>query len=112
LLEPASFSYCWWSSELTKLIRNLRRARRQHKRCACAEAWQVYLEVLNIKGEAIRKARAAHFKLAVANAARGKRGSWPLAIWAITRCHLLPTATSIPNPVTPSRTARTLIEKQ
>ncbi len=69
-----SFSASWWSSELTQLVRNARRARRRHTRCPCADAWRVYLEALNAKREAIRKAIAAHFKQAVAEAARVRKG--------------------------------------
>ncbi len=42
----------------------------------------MYLEAANAKREAIKKAIAAHFKQAVADAARGRRGIWPLAKWA------------------------------
>jgi hypothetical protein len=110
LSKPVFFSVPWWSSELTRLVRNARRARRWHKRRPCAEAWRVYLEALNAKGEAIKKAKAAHFKQAVAEAARGRRGIWPLAKWAKTRSHLPPTPPSIPNLVIPSGTATTLVE--
>ncbi len=79
LSKPVSFSVPWWSSELTQLVRNARRARKWHKRHPCAEAWRVYLEALIAKGAAIRKAKAAHFKQAVAEAARGRRGIWSLA---------------------------------
>ncbi len=92
-------------------MRNARRARRWHKRRPCAKAWRVYLEALNAKGEAIRKAKAVHFKQAVAEAARGRRGIWPLAKWAKTRSHLPPTPPSIPNLVTPSGTATTPVDK-
>jgi hypothetical protein len=37
------------------------------------------LEALNAKGEAIKRAKAAHFKQDVADAARGSRSIWPLA---------------------------------
>jgi hypothetical protein len=50
-----------------------------HTRRPSAEAWRVYLEALNAKGEALRKAKAAHFKQAVAEAARGRKGIWLLA---------------------------------
>ncbi len=59
-------------------MRNVRRARRWHKRRPCPEVWRVYLEALNVKGEAIRKAKAAHFKQAVADAAKERKGIWPL----------------------------------
>ncbi len=111
LTKPASFSVSWWSSELTQLVRNPRRARRWHTRRPWAEAWRDYLEALIAKGEAIRKAKAAHFKQAVAEAARGRRGIWPLAKWAKTRSHLPPTPPSIPNLITPAGTATTPIEK-
>ncbi len=62
------------SSVLTQLVRSARRARRWHTRRPCAEAWRAYLEALNAKGEAIKKAKAAHFKQAVAEAARGRKG--------------------------------------
>jgi hypothetical protein len=88
LSKPVSFSVSWWSRELTQLVRNARRARRCHTRRPCAEAWRVYLEALNAKGEAIRKAKAAYFKQAVAKAARGRRGNWPLAKCAKIRSHL------------------------
>jgi hypothetical protein len=64
--KPVSFSVPWWSSELTQLVRNARRARGWHTRRPCAEAWRDYLEALNAKGKEIRKAKAAHFKQAVA----------------------------------------------
>jgi hypothetical protein len=92
-------------------VRNTRRARRWHKRQPCAEAWRVYLEALSAKGEVIRKAKAAHFKQAVAEAARGRRGIWPLAKWAKTRSHLPSTPPSIPNLVTPTGIATTPTEK-
>jgi hypothetical protein len=111
LTKPVSFSLSWWSSELTQLVRNARRARRWHTSCPCAEAWRVYLEALCAKKEAIRKAKAAHFRQAVAEAARGRRGIWLLAKWAKTRSHLPLTALSIPNLVTPSGNASTPSEK-
>jgi hypothetical protein len=74
LSKSVAFSLSWWSSELTQLVRNARRARKWHTRCPCADAWRVYLEALNDKGEAIRKAKATHFKQAVAEAARGRKG--------------------------------------
>jgi hypothetical protein len=111
LSKPVSFSVSWWSSELTQLVRNARRARRWHTRCPCADAWRAYLEALNAKGEAIRKAKAVYFKQAVAEAVGGRRGIWPLAKWAKTRSHLHPTPPSIPNLVTLSGTATTPIEK-
>jgi hypothetical protein len=92
-------------------VRNARRARRRHTRRPCAEAWRVYLEALNAKGEAIRKAKAAHFKQAVAEAARGRSGIWPLAEWAKSRSQVPPTLPSIPNLVTQSGTAMTPSEK-
>jgi hypothetical protein len=58
LSKPVSFFVPWWSSELTQLVRSARRARRWHKRRPCVEAWRDYLEALNTKGEAIRKAKA------------------------------------------------------
>jgi hypothetical protein len=39
----------------------------------------VYLEATNVKREAINKAKAAHFKQAVAKDARKSKGMWPLA---------------------------------
>jgi hypothetical protein len=111
LSKPVSFSVPWWPSELTQLVRNARQTRRWYKRRPCAEAWRVYLEAANVKREAIKKAKAAHFKQAVANAARGRRGVWPLAKWAKTRSHLPPTPPSIPDPVTPSGNALTPSEK-
>ncbi len=71
--RPAFISVPWWSSELTLLLRNVRMARRDHRRRPSAEAWTAYLEALSAKGEAIRKAKAAHFKQAVADAVRGRR---------------------------------------
>ncbi len=56
LSKPVLFSVSWWSSKLTQLVINLRRARRLHIRPLCTEAWKIYLEELNAKGEAIRKA--------------------------------------------------------
>jgi hypothetical protein len=53
-------------------MRYSRRARRWHKICPCAEAWRVQLEVLNVKGKAIRKAKAVHLKQAIVNVARGR----------------------------------------
>jgi hypothetical protein len=112
LSKPTSFSVSWWSSELTQLVRNARRARRWHTRCPCAEAWRVYLEALGAKREAIMRAKAVHFKQAVADAARGgRRGIWLLAKWAKTRSHLPPTPPSIPNLVTPSGNTTTPSEK-
>jgi hypothetical protein len=72
LSKPVSFSVSWWSSELTQLVTNARRARRWHERRLCAEACRVYLEALNAKGKAIKKVKAVHFKQAVAEAARGR----------------------------------------
>jgi hypothetical protein len=60
-------------------VRNARRARRDHRKWLSAEAWRAYLDALSTKRSAIRKAKAAHFKQAVAAAARGRRGIWPLA---------------------------------
>ncbi len=45
--KPVNVSVSWWSSELTRLVRNARRAMRWHTRRPCAEAWRVYLEALN-----------------------------------------------------------------
>ncbi len=70
LSKPVSFSVSWSSSELTQLVIDERRASRWRTRRPCAEAWRVYQEALNAKGEATRKAKAAHFKQAVAEAAR------------------------------------------
>jgi hypothetical protein len=107
LSKPTPFCVPWWSSQLTQLVRNARRARREHRRRPCAEAWRVYLEALSAKGLAIQKAKALHFKQAVANAARGRRAIWPLAKWAKTRSHLPPAPPSITNLVTPTGTAMT-----
>ncbi len=74
--KPVPFSVPWLSSELTKLVRNARRARRKHRRQPSAEEWRAYLEALSVKGAAIRKAKAAHFKQAVADAPRGRRRIW------------------------------------
>jgi hypothetical protein len=38
LSKPVSFSVSWWSSELTQLVRDARRARRWHTRRPSAEA--------------------------------------------------------------------------
>ncbi len=62
LSKTVSFSIPWWSSELTLLVNNARRARQWHTGRPYADAWRVYLEALNAKGKAIRKAKAAHFK--------------------------------------------------
>jgi hypothetical protein len=51
-------------------VQNARTARRWHKRHPCSKAWRAYLEALSAKGEAIKHAKAAHFKQAVADAAR------------------------------------------
>ncbi len=107
LSKPVSVSVPWWSSELTQLVRNARRARRWHKRRLCAEAWRVNLEALNAKGETIRKAKAAQFMHAVAEAARRKKGVWLLATCAKTRSHLPPTPPPITNFVTQIGTATT-----
>jgi hypothetical protein len=88
LSKPASFSVPWWSSEHTQLVRNARIARREHWRWPCAEAWRAYPEALSAKGEAIKKAKAVHFRQAVADGARGRREIWALAIWAKERSHL------------------------
>jgi hypothetical protein len=62
LSKLAPFSVLWWSSELTQLVSNARRARREHGRWPRADAWRGYLEALSAKGMAIRKAEAVHFK--------------------------------------------------
>ncbi len=111
LTTPVPFSVPWWSSELTQLVRNARRARRWHNRRPCAKAWEAYHEALHAKREAIKKAKAVHFKKAVADAARGRGGIWPLAKSAKTRSHLPNTPPSIPTLVTPSETATTPQEK-
>jgi hypothetical protein len=72
LSKPAPFSIPWLSSELTLLVRNARRARRDYRRRPSAEAWTAYMEALSAKGAAVRKAKAAHFKQAVADAAIGR----------------------------------------
>jgi DMSO/TMAO reductase YedYZ molybdopterin-dependent catalytic subunit len=71
----------------------------------------VYFEALNAKGEAIKRAKAAHFKQAVANAARGSQGIWPLAKWVKIRSHLPPTPPLIPTLITPSGNATTSFDK-
>ncbi len=73
LSKLAPFSFPWWSSELTQLMRNARRARKEHGRQSGADAWRAYLEALSAKGAAIRKAKAVQYKQAVADAARGKK---------------------------------------
>ncbi len=72
--KPVSFSVPWWSSELTQLVRNARRAKRNHRGRPSAKAWIAYLEALCAKGAAISKTKAAHFKQAVTDAAKGRRG--------------------------------------
>jgi hypothetical protein len=74
LSKPVCLSDSWWSSELTKLVSDARRAKRQRTRRSSADAWRVYLEALNAKMEAIIKAKAAHLKQAVAEAARERNG--------------------------------------
>jgi hypothetical protein len=111
LSKPAPFFVSWWSSELTQLVRNARRARRWHTRRPCVEAWKVYREALCAKREAIKKAKAVHFKQAVADAAKVRRGIWPLAKWAKTRSHFPLTPPSIPNLVTSSGIATNPSEK-
>jgi hypothetical protein len=83
LSKPVSFSVTGWSSKLTQVVRNARRARMWHKKWPCAETCSAYLDALNVRGEEIRKTKAVHFKQAIA-AARGRRGIWPLAKWAQT----------------------------
>ncbi len=92
LSKPAPFSVPWWVSELTQLVRNARRARREHRRWPSADAWRAYLEELSAKGAAIRKAKAVHFKLALAYAA-GKRREY--GHWLNGQKHK---ATSLPPP--------------
>jgi hypothetical protein len=70
LSSPAPFSVPWWSCELTQLVRNARMAKIEHGRWPCAKAWRVYQEALSAKGLAITRAMAAHFRQAVADAAR------------------------------------------
>jgi hypothetical protein len=103
----ASFSVPWWSSELTQLVSNTRRARRGHNRRPCAEAWEAYLAAPCAKRKAIKTSKAAHFKKAVADAASGGRGIWTLARWAKTRSHLPATPLLISTLVTPSGSATT-----
>ncbi len=79
LSKPASFSIPWWSSELTKLVRNARRAIREHRRWPSAEAWRINLDTFSVQGSAIRKAKAEHYKHAVVDTAMERRGIWPLA---------------------------------
>jgi hypothetical protein len=71
----------------------------------------VYLEAANVKREVIKRAKAAHFKQAVTDAAKTSKGIWPLAKQAKTRSHLSPTPPSIPTLVTPSRNAPTPFDK-
>jgi hypothetical protein len=59
----------------------------------------------------MKKAKAVHSKQAVADAARGRRGIWPLAKWARKRSRLPLTPLTIPNLVTRLGTATTLSEK-
>jgi hypothetical protein len=54
-------------------MRNVGRALRGHGRQPCANAWRAYLETLGSKEMAIKNAKAAHFKQAVAEATRGRR---------------------------------------
>jgi hypothetical protein len=112
LSKPASFSVSWWSSELTQLVRNARRAWRWHTRRPCAEAWKVYREALCAKREAIKKAKAAHFKQAVADTARGRRGIWPLAKWAKQEATFLPPPHQSPILLPPQETPRPPLKKQ
>jgi hypothetical protein len=112
LSKPVSFSVSWWSSELTQLVRNARRARRWHTRHPCDNALRAYVEALNAKGEAIKTAKAALFKQAVAEAARGRKGIWPIANCTKTSSHPPPTLPSIPSLVTPSGDATTPLKKQ
>jgi hypothetical protein len=88
LSKPVSFSVSWWSSELTQLVRNARMPRRLHKRLPCTEAWRFYVGAFNAKSEEIRRAKAANFKQAVAQAARGRRCILPQAKWAKERSNL------------------------
>jgi hypothetical protein len=92
-------------------VRNARKAKRDHKKWPSAEAWTAYQEALSAKGVAIQKAKAAHFKQAVADTARGGRGIWPLAKWARQRSHLPSTSPTIPNLVTPFGRATTYFEE-
>ncbi len=62
LSKSIIFSVSWWFSELTQLVTNARRVKWWHERRLSAEAERVYLEALTVKGEAIRKANAVHFK--------------------------------------------------
>jgi hypothetical protein len=111
LSKPVSISVLWRSSDLTQLVRNARGAGRKHRRMPRAEAWRTYLEALSAKRSAIGKAKAAQFKQAVAEAARGRKGIWPLAKWAKERSHLPPTPLTISNLVSTSRIATTPSEK-
>jgi hypothetical protein len=88
--KPVSYSVSLWSSELTQLVRNAKRARRWYVRWPGAKALRVYLAALNTQGETIRKAKAVHLKHAVAEAARRRRGIWQLVKWAKTRTPTLP----------------------
>ncbi len=68
------------------------------------------MEALSAKGAAIRKANTAHFKQAVADAARRWK-IWQLAKWAKEGSHLSPTPPTFPNLVIPSGIATTPLEK-
>ncbi len=57
-------------TELTQLVRDVRRLRRGHERLLSAVAWRAYLGALSAKWVAFRKAKAVPFKQAIANAAR------------------------------------------
>jgi hypothetical protein len=94
-------------NELTHLVRNARIARREHRSWPTAEALKAYLEALSAKMAAIKKAIAAHFKQAMADAGRRRKGMWPLAKCARDRSLLLPTTRSISNLVTSSLLAST-----
>jgi hypothetical protein len=94
--KAALFFVPWWSSELTQLGRNARRARREHGKWPSTDACRAYLKALSAKGVAIRQAKAACFKQAVADAARGRRGIWPLAKWAKEQSYLPPMPSTFP----------------
>jgi hypothetical protein len=60
-------------SELTQLVGCTIKARRLHKWRSCADTWKFYQEAPSAKGAKLGKAKAKHFKQAVADTARVRK---------------------------------------
>ncbi len=80
----------WWTPAIDQAVERERKAHRQWANTHTDQAWEDYTTASKAKREQIAKAKQAHWRNKVHEAAESPEGVWKLAKWACTRGHLPP----------------------